>query len=185
MDVLTDASMSIGKAVSRRRGACGGAARYALGRDKAVNLKPEEQLIVAQAIAILESKLLREAQVMSCPASLKDWLHLHYGLLTREVFGLLLLNAQLRLIAHEQLFFGSLAETAVYPREVARCAFHHNAAAVIAVHCHPSGVPEPSQADQLLTVRLKQSLALVDIRLLDHFIVAGNQSLSFSERGLM
>jgi len=173
------------KSVSRRRRVGLRTYRCARTGSDTVDLQPEERQVINRALAILERKLLREAEIMNAPESLRQWLHLHYGLLDREVFGLLLLNTQLRLIAHEQLFFGTLAETAVYPREVARCAFHYNASSVIAVHCHPSGVAEPSRADELLTRRLKEALALIDVRLLDHFIVAGNHAISFAERGLM
>lgn len=184
-NVTTNSGASAQKSVSLRRRAPVRPYRCALAGSRTVDLEPEEQRIVTQALVILERKLLREAEIMNAPESLKQWLHLHYGLLDREVFGLLLLNTQLRLIAHEQLFFGTIAETAVYPREVARCAFRYNASSVIAVHCHPSGVAEPSRADELLTMRLKDALALIDVRLLDHFIVAGNHSISFAERGLM
>ena len=83
------------------------------------------------------------------------------------------------------MFSGSLSETSVYPREVVKRALHHNAASVIFAHNHPSGIAQQSQADELLTKQLKQALALVDVRVLDHFVVAGNNTLSFSERGLL
>ena len=96
------------------------------------------------------------------------------------------MDAQNCLIAAEELFHGTLTQTSVYPREVVKKALWHNAAAVVLAHNHPSGVAEPSNADQLLTRELKQALALVDVRVLDHFIVAGqNQPLSFAERGLL
>jgi DNA repair protein RadC len=97
----------------------------------------------------------------------------------------LFLDAQHRVIASEELFKGTLTQTSVYPREVVKRALHHNAAAVIFAHNHPSGVAEPSQSDQLLTDALKQALALVDVRVLDHFIVAGVGCLSFAEKGLL
>ena len=95
------------------------------------------------------------------------------------------LDAQHRVIAAEELFSGTLTQASVYPREVVKRALHHNAAAVIFAHNHPSGVAEPSQSDQALTDALKQSLSLVDVRVLDHFIVAGAGCLSFAERGLL
>ncbi len=95
------------------------------------------------------------------------------------------LDAQHRVLAVEELFSGTLTQTSVYPREVVKRSLHHNAAAVIFAHNHPSGVPEPSQADESLTEALQAALNLVDIRVLDHFIVAGNQVLSFAERGLL
>lgn len=97
----------------------------------------------------------------------------------------LFLDAQNRLNAAEELFSGTLTQTSVYPREVIKRAMHHNAASVILAHNHPSGVAQQSAADELLTQQLKQALALVDVRVLDHFIVAGNQTLSFAERGLL
>jgi len=98
---------------------------------------------------------------------------------------ILLLDAQNRVLAQEVLFEGTLTQTSVYPREVVKRALHHNAASVIFAHNHPSGVAEPSRADESLTQSLKQALALVDIRVLDHFIVAGNSTCSFAERGLL
>jgi DNA repair protein RadC len=95
------------------------------------------------------------------------------------------LDAQNRLIAADELFRGTLTQTSVYPREVVKAALKHNAAALILAHNHPSGVAEPSNADELLTRNLKQALALVDVRVLDHFIVAGNAALSLAERGLL
>jgi DNA repair protein RadC len=103
----------------------------------------------------------------------------------REVFVVVLLDAQNGVLATEELFAGTLTQTSVYPREVVKTALRHNAAAVIFAHNHPSGIAEPSQADQLLTVNLKQALALVDIKVLDHFIVAGGSAISFAERGLL
>jgi DNA repair protein RadC len=97
----------------------------------------------------------------------------------------LLLDAQNRLIDYVELFRGTLTQTSVYPREVVKLALQHNAAALIFAHNHPSGVTEPSQADEALTRTLKQALALVDVRVLDHFIVGGGDALSFAERGLL
>jgi DNA repair protein RadC len=95
------------------------------------------------------------------------------------------LDAQNRVLAQEELFSGTLTQTSVYPREVVKRALHHNAASVIFAHNHPSGIADQSRADELLTDSLKQALALVDIRVLDHFIVAGNTTLSFAEKGLL
>ncbi len=97
----------------------------------------------------------------------------------------LFLDAQHRVIAIEELFRGTLTQTSVYPREVVKASLHHNAAAVIFAHNHPSGMAEPSRSDELLTTALKQALALVDVRVLDHFIVAGMEVLSFAECGLI
>jgi DNA repair protein RadC len=101
------------------------------------------------------------------------------------VFVCIHLDAQHRVIGVDELFRGTLTQTSVYPREVVKSALAANAAAVIFAHNHPSGVAQPSQADELLTRQLREALALVDIRVLDHFIIAGNQALSFAERGLL
>ena len=102
-----------------------------------------------------------------------------------EIFVVVFLDSQNRLLAAEELFRGTLAQTSVYPREVVKTALAHNAAAVIFAHNHPSGVAEPSRADEALTQSLKQALSLVDVKVLDHFIVAGTSTLSFAERGLL
>lgn len=133
--------------------------------------------------ALAEQMQIRD--VLSSPKQVRDYLMLKLGALQREVFLLLLLDAQNRVIAQETLFEGTLTQTSVYPREVVKRALHHNAASVIFAHNHPSGVAEPSRADEMLTQSLKQALALVDVRVLDHFIVAGNTTLSFVERDLL
>jgi len=115
----------------------------------------------------------------------RDYLRLSLSSLPYEVFVALLLDSQNRLLAADELFRGTLAQTSVYPREVVKAALSRNAAAVIFAHNHPSGVAEPSRADELLTQSLKQALSLVDIRTLDHFIVAGQRVVSLAERGLV
>ena len=113
-------------------------------------------------------------------------MRLSLGNLQHEVFVALWLVAQNRLIASEELFRGTLTQTSVYPREVVKRALAHNAGAVILAHNHPSGLAEPSRADEVLTSSLKQALALIDVKILDHFIVTGNAApLSFAERGLL
>lgn len=146
----------------------------------------------AQLVATLElarrglREELRARPSLAAPGTVRDWLRLTLAPQHHEVFVALWLDAQNRLIADEELFRGTLSQTSVYPREVVKQALAHNAAAVILAHNHPSGVAEPSHADELLTQTLKQALALVDVRLLDHFIVAGNAlPLSFAERGLL
>jgi len=119
------------------------------------------------------------------PVQVKEYLKLLLGGRQQEVFVVLFLDTQHRLIAAEELFHGTLTQTSVYPREVVKRALMHNAAAVLFAHNHPSGVAEPSQADQLLTNVLKQALALVDVRALDHFIIGDESALSFAERGLI
>ena len=131
------------------------------------------------------SEQLQQRDVFQSPQQVRDYLVLKLGALTREVFMVLFLDAQNRLNAAEELFSGTLTQTSVYPREVVKLSIHHNAASVILAHNNPSGAVQQSTADELLTQQLKQALALIDVRVLDHFIVAGNQTLSFAERGLM
>ena len=128
---------------------------------------------------------LQQRDVFKSPQQVRDYLVLKLGGLTREVFLVLFLDTQNHLVATEEMFAGTLTQTSVYPREVVKRALHHNVASVIFAHNHPSGIAKQSQADELLTKELKQALALVDVRVLDHFIVAGNNTLSFSERGLI
>lgn len=129
---------------------------------------------------------LRQRPALATPNAVRDWLRLALSPLQHEVFLALWLDAQNRLIADEELFRGTLTQTSVYPREVVKRALARNAAAVILAHNHPSGVAEPSAADEVLTASLKQALALVEVRLVDHFIVAGHAPpLSFAERGLL
>lgn len=146
----------------------------------------------AQLQAVLEmsrralGETMQDGDALASPAIVRDYLKLHLCGLAHEVFFALWLDSQNRLIAGEELFRGSLTQTSVYPREVVKRALWHNAAAVVFAHNHPSGVSEPSSADQSLTRELKQALALVDVRVLDHFIVAGQcPPLSFAERGLL
>ena len=143
-----------------------------------------------QAVLEMSRRALAEEMVrgnaFASPGAVRDYLRLHLAGLPHEVFFALWLDAQNRLIAAEQLFCGTLTQTSVYPREVVKKALGHNAAAVVLAHNHPSGLAEPSRADELLTRELKQALALVDVRVLDHFIVAGQSPpLSFAERGLL
>jgi DNA repair protein RadC len=128
---------------------------------------------------------LRMQPVFSSPQLVKDYLQMQLGALPHEVFTVLFLDAQQKLIACEELFRGTLTQTSVYPREVVKRTLELNAAAVILAHNHPSGVLEPSRADELLTQTLKSSLNLIDVRVLDHFVVSRHGALSFAERGLM
>ncbi len=122
---------------------------------------------------------------LNSPREVRDYLRLILGRTDREVFVALFLDAQHRVIATDELFHGTLTQTSVYPREVVKAALARNAAAVIFAHNHPSGVAEPSHADELLTRSLKSALGLVDVQVLDHFIVAGGRVMSFAERGLL
>lgn len=126
-----------------------------------------------------------ERESLSSPRAVCDFLLLTLGGRAYEVFMALFLDSQNRLLASEELFRGTLTQTSVYPREVVKTALRHNAAGVIFAHNHPSGVAEPSRADELLTQTLKSALSLVEIKTLDHFIVAGTRTVSFAERGLL
>jgi DNA repair protein RadC len=128
---------------------------------------------------------LKARDVLVTPGAVRDYLRLHFANKEHECFGALFLDAQNRLIAFDELFRGTLTQTSVYPREVVKTALRHNAAALVLAHNHPSGVAEPSLQDQALTRTLAEALALVDIKVLDHFIVAGAAALSFAERGLL
>jgi DNA repair protein RadC len=145
----------------------------------------------AQLLAVTElaRRALREdvrrERLFDAPPKVRDYLRLRIGRLQHEVFVALFLDAQHRLIDDEELFRGTLTQTSVYPREVVRRALARNAAAVIFAHNHPSGLAEPSRADELLTRALRDALSLVDVRVLDHVIVAGASSVSFAERGLL
>jgi DNA repair protein RadC len=144
-----------------------------------------------QLMAVIElarrglAEELREGTGLSSPQVVRDYLRLALEARPHEVFIVLTLDAQNRLIAIEELFRGTLTQTSVYPREVVKLALAHNAAAVIFAHNHPSGVAEPSRADELLTTALKQALSLVDIKVLDHFVVGRGATVSFAERGLL
>ena len=147
------------------------------------------KLAQLQAALELARRALREdlssRDALSSPRAVRDYLLLVLSGREHEIFVVLLLDAQHRVIATEELFRGTLTQTSVYPREVVKSALRHNCAAVIFAHNHPSGVAEPSHADELLTRSLKAALALVDVQVLDHFIVAGTRTLSFAERGLL
>lgn len=129
---------------------------------------------------------LKERDALTSPQAVRDWLRLYLGGLQHEVFVALWLDAQNRLISTEELFRGTLTQTSVYPREVVKRALANNAGAVILAHNHPSGLTDPSAADMALTSTLKQALALIEVKVLDHFVVAsGATPLSFAERGLI
>jgi len=166
-------------------------ALFALKRSELDSLPGLGDAKLSQLQAVLElarralAETLRTGDALGSPAAVRDFLRLTLANREHEVFLMVLLDAQNRVLICEELFRGTLTQTSVYPREVVKCALEHNAAAVILAHNHPSGVAEPSHADQALTQSLKQALALVDVRVLDHFIVAGNSALSFAERGLL
>lgn len=152
-----------------------------MGPAKAAQLKAVFSL-TSRALA----QRMTERDALSSPQAVRDYLQLKLSPLAHEVFVVLLLDTQNRLIESHELFRGTLNQTSVYPREVCRLALLKNAASVILAHNHPSGVCEPSAADHSLTQQLKTALGLIDVRVLDHFIVApGGRPLSFAERGLL
>jgi len=145
----------------------------------------------AELVAVLElarralAEQLRERAALDTPGAVKDYLQLHLAHKKHESFAVLFLDNQHKLLALEELFRGTLAQTSVYPREVVLRALHHHAAAVVLAHNHPSGTVQPSRADEALTQALKAALALVDVRVLDHVIVAPGLALSMAEKGLI
>ena len=156
------------------------AAVRGLGPAKYVQL----QAVVEMARRALQESI-GERDALSSPQAVREFLRLSLGGRAHEVFLVMFLDSQNRLLGSEELFRGTLTQTSVYPREVVKTALRYNAAGVIFAHNHPSGVAEPSRADELLTQTLKQALALVEIKTLDHFIVAGSRTISFAERGLL
>lgn len=142
-----------------------------------------------QAVLEMARRALREqinrGVALNSPQTVRDYLRLKLQDRPHEVFVGVFLDAQNRVLAVEELFRGTLTQTSVYPREVVKRALHHNAAALIFAHNHPSGVAEPSRADEALTQALKQALALVDVKVLDHFVIGAAAAMSFAERGLL
>ena len=145
----------------------------------------------AEMSAVLElarrslAQELMQRPVFDSPARVKEYLRLQIGSRDHEVFVVLFLDAQNRLIRLEELFRGTLTQTSVYPRVVLKRALELNAAAVLLAHNHPSGAAEPSRADEYLTQTLKSALALIDVRVLDHLVVTSAEAVSFAERGLL
>ncbi|MDP2443349.1 DNA repair protein RadC [Rhodoferax sp.] len=143
----------------------------------------------AQLQAVLEmarralGEDMKQGDALNSPRAVRDYLRLRLGGRNHEIFMVVFLDAQNRVLAAEELFRGTLTQTSVYPREIVVHALRHNAAGVILAHNHPSGVAEPSQADRWLTDQLKTALGLIDVKVIDHFIVAGSEGFSFCERG--
>ena len=148
-----------------------------------VPLSVYEARTIARALRVMEKSLVVRDVVFDSPALVRQYLSLRLFNLEAEVFMVLLLDAQNRLIEARELFRGTVSQTVVYPREVVKAALLANASAVIFAHNHPSGVPDPSQADRMLTDALRSALTTVDVRVLDHIIVAGPKTTSFAERG--
>ena len=146
-------------------------------------LSPYARRTLRRAMNLLERQLREPGVAFTSASTTRDWLRLRLAGEEREVFMVLFLDNQNRLLAHEILFTGTVSHTEVHPREVVKAALKHNAAAVIVAHNPPSGLAEPSQADRRLTERLKQAMELIEVRLLDHLVVGGMEITSFAERG--
>jgi DNA repair protein RadC len=171
--------------LSRFKGVAG---LFAADLSKVKGLGPAKRAQFAAAIELARRSIeegLKQAPVLTSPGAVRDYLKLALGSRQHEVFVCIWLDAQHRVIEYQEAFGGTLTQTSVYPREIVKAALSKNAAAVIFAHNHPSGAAQPSQADELLTRNLKEALALVEIKVLDHFIVAGSQAISFAERGLL
>lgn len=155
--------------------------------EKEATYTPVHTILAAKELVMraLSEEITQHPINLNSPRDVKDYLRLLLGGRQQEVFVALFIDAQHQLIAAEELFHGTLTQTSVYPREVVKRALAHNAAAVMLCHNHPSGRAEPSSADRMLTDVLKQALALVDVRVLDHFIVGDESTFSFAERGLI
>lgn len=151
-------------------------------------LGPAKRALIAAVMELARRSLTQQLEtrpVFDSPQRVKDFLQLHLAHLPHEVFAVLFLDAQNRLIRLEEMFRGTLTQTSVYPREVVKRALELHAGAVILAHNHPSGVAEPSRADEFLTRTLTGALQLVDVRVLDHLVVGHAQVVSFAERGLL
>jgi DNA repair protein RadC len=181
--------LDLARDVLHQFGSCGRLLAASVGEIRAVRgIGPAKAAELKAMVELTRRVLLEEIagkDVLNSPDAVRDYLRLSLSALPYEAFMALFLDSQHRLVAADELFRGTLAQTSVYPREVVKAALACNAAAVIFAHNHPSGVAEPSRADELLTTALKQALALVDIRTLDHLIVAGRRIVSFAERGLL
>ena len=186
--VRGQSSLDLARDLIAQHGSLGGVfAAFGKGRAHR-GVGPAKMAQVKAGVELARRLLAEEARtgsVLTSPEAVRDYLRLSLNELPHEMFVVLFLDSQHRLIAADEMFRGTLAQTSVYPREIVKAALERNAAAVIFAHNHPSGVAEPSRADELLTQALKQALALVDIRTLDHFVVAGNRVVSFAERGLI
>lgn len=144
-------------------------------------VSPDE--IVATAKKLITKRFNRKFDVLSSPEMTRDFLILHLAPAEQEIFAVIFMDNRHRVIAYEPMFYGTIDGTSVHPREIAKRALQHNAAAIIVAHNHPSGEPEPSQSDRNLTRRLVDTLALLDIRVLDHHVIGGETTISFAERG--
>ena len=149
------------------------------------NSTASDDEVIAKALSIIKRRLRKPGEAMTSPQSVKDYLTIKLAELEHEVFFTLWLDGQHRVIQFGSMFRGTMNQTSVYPREVVKEALRLNAGAVIFAHNHPSGMPEPSRADEMLTKTLQEALALVDVKVLDHIIVGGTTTVSFAEKGLI
>lgn len=145
----------------------------------------KEQQVIDQALQIIESQLKQPGEFFGSVQSVSQFLTLKLARSEREIFSVMFMDSQIRLISYEELFLGTVDASAVYPREVVKRALELNASAVVFAHNHPSGSVEPSRADREITERLTDILSIVDVRVLDHIIVGGLNTTSFAERGLI
>lgn len=193
MDMSTLSNTDLVNALLSPSGSCrAGDALRVNDQEPPCGLELAEQVLLAHKLGAARELILRDLRsrmrtgpLMESPQVLRDWLRMHCAALEHEVFIAIYLDARHALIDAEQLFRGTLTQTSVYPRELVKAALARNAAAVAVAHNHPSGSAEPSRADEFLTQNLKTALSVVDVRFLDHFVVAGDQVTSFAERGLM
>lgn len=145
----------------------------------------EEDPLIRQAIGVLEKRMFKRSTKLTTPAGVRDYLQIKLAGEALEVFAVVFLDARHRVIAYEPMFHGTIDGAAVYPRAVLKRAIEHNCAAVIFAHNHPSGETEPSQADRAITTRLRSVLEVVDIRVLDHFVIGEGKPFSFAEAGFL
>ncbi|MFO7189470.1 MAG: DNA repair protein RadC [Pseudomonadota bacterium] len=182
-------AVELGRELLARFGSLGALLHYDPRPDEHVSgMGPAKWALLKAALEIGRRVLAERARAtdaLSSPDAVRDYLRLLLAEREHEVFVAVFLDAQNRVIVAEELFRGTLTQTSVYPREVVKAALRHNAASVIFAHNHPSGVAEPSQADQLLTDTLKRALAMIDVRVLDHFVVGRGAACSFAERGML
>lgn len=185
--VVGKSAVDLGRELLERFGGLGGLCRADRQSACAAPGVGEAKFALLAAVMEMARRTLAEdmqaGDALTAPDTVRDYLRLILRDKEFEVFCCVFLDARHRVIAVEELFRGTLTQTSVYPREVVRRALHHNAAALVLAHNHPSGIAEPSQADHQLTRHLAEALALVDVRVLDHFIVAGPSALSFREAG--
>jgi DNA repair protein RadC len=181
-------AVDLGRELIERFHGLGGLFERICGRDAVKGLGAAKRAQFAAAVELARRCLaeqMKKRSALTSPGAVRDYLRLALAAKPHEVFVCIWLDAQHRVIDCVEAFRGTLTQTSVYPREIVKAALAANAAAVIFAHNHPSGAAQPSQADELLTRNLKEALALVEVKVLDHFIVAGNQAISFAERGLL